>query len=291
MTKQRRQKSLQELTIKDNFMFGAVMSDEANCKECLELILEKPIERITVCREKSILYHPGYKGVRLDVIAMDEKRTHYDVEMQVASKPALGKRSRYYHSQLDMEMLEAGESYNDLADAYVIFICDYDPFGKGLYRYSWKMGCRKVPGLELNEGRHTIILNTKGSNDDNVPAELVKFLKYVGANLEESTQDYEDPYVSKLQNSIANIKENRGMEAKYMLWKELLQDERKEGHEEGLKEGLNVTISIIIEMLSDLDTNIPDALRDTLQNIDNAELLKECSRKARNVATIEEFQE
>ena len=85
------------------------------------------------------------------------------------------------------------------------------------------------------------------------------------------------------------------MEAKYMLWKELLQDERKEGREEGLKEGLkeglNVTISIIIEMLSDIEAEIPDELRDALQDIDDAEILKECSRKARSVSTIEEFQE
>ena len=145
MTKQKRQKSLQELTIKDNFMFGAVMTDEANCKACLELVLGKPIEKLTVCREKSIIYHPDYKGVRLDVIAKDEAHTHYDVEMQVAAKPALGKRSRYYHSQLDMEMLESGRDYRELASVYVIFICDYDPFGEGYYRYDFKMNCKQNP--------------------------------------------------------------------------------------------------------------------------------------------------
>ena len=122
MSKQK--KKLKDLTIKDNFMFGAVMIDEENCKACLELALEIPIEKVTVCLEKSIIYHPEYKGVRLDVIAKDEKHTHYDVEMQVAVKPALGKRARYYHSQLDMEMLETGGEYGELADAYVIFICD-----------------------------------------------------------------------------------------------------------------------------------------------------------------------
>lgn len=48
-----RKKSLQELTIKDNFMFGAVMLDPENCKGILERVLEIEIERVEVSREKS----------------------------------------------------------------------------------------------------------------------------------------------------------------------------------------------------------------------------------------------
>ena len=60
-----RTKRLKELTIKDNFMFGAVMVDEDNCKGLLERVLEIPIDRVDVSKEKSIVYHPEYKGVRL----------------------------------------------------------------------------------------------------------------------------------------------------------------------------------------------------------------------------------
>ena len=84
-----RTKRLKELTIKDNFMFGAVMMDEDNCKGLLERVLEIPIDRVDVSKEKSIVYHPEYKGVRLDVYAKDEKQTRYNVEMQVERKPLL----------------------------------------------------------------------------------------------------------------------------------------------------------------------------------------------------------
>ena len=60
-----RTKRLKELTIKDNFMFGAVMMDEDNCKGLLERVLEILIDRVDVSKEKSIVYHPEYKGVRL----------------------------------------------------------------------------------------------------------------------------------------------------------------------------------------------------------------------------------
>lgn len=103
----KRKKTLQELTIKNNFMFGAVMCDENICRKFLEMTLEIPIERVEVSIEKSIVYHPQYKGVRLDVYAKDENNTHYNVEMQAVKEEALLKRARYYHSQIDMELLVA----------------------------------------------------------------------------------------------------------------------------------------------------------------------------------------
>lgn len=143
-----RTKRLKELTIKDNFMFGAVMMDEDNCKGLLERVLEIQIDRVDVSKEKSIVYHPEYKGVRLDVYAKDEKQTRYNVEMQVERKPALGKRSRYYQSQMDMEMLLTGEDYTELPNIYVIFIhlektSIVIPFGqrvRNLKMWIWKMG-------------------------------------------------------------------------------------------------------------------------------------------------------
>lgn len=56
-------------------MFGAAMMEEENCRRFLELELGFLIERVEVSREKSIVYHPEYKGVRLDVYAKDEKNT------------------------------------------------------------------------------------------------------------------------------------------------------------------------------------------------------------------------
>ena len=53
-----RTKRLKELTIKDNFMFGAVMMDEDNCKGLLERVLEIQIDRVDVSKEKSIVYLP-----------------------------------------------------------------------------------------------------------------------------------------------------------------------------------------------------------------------------------------
>lgn len=133
-----KRKTLKELTIKNNFMFGAVMCDEGNCKEFLEMVLQIPIERVEISKEKSIIYHPEYKGVRLDIFAKDENHTHYNIEMQAIKQTAIGKRARYYHSQIDMELLLSGEEYEKLSDSYEIFVCDFDPFGAKKYCYTFE---------------------------------------------------------------------------------------------------------------------------------------------------------
>lgn len=79
----RNRKKLQELTIKDNFLFAAVMMQEDICRSFLEMALGFAIERVEISYEKSIVYHPEYKGIRLDVFAKDENHIHYNVEMQV----------------------------------------------------------------------------------------------------------------------------------------------------------------------------------------------------------------
>ena len=68
------------------------------------MVLGINIKEISISYEKCLIYNPEYKGVRLDVYANDENNTRYDIEMQVAEQE-LGKRIRYYHSQMDMDLL------------------------------------------------------------------------------------------------------------------------------------------------------------------------------------------
>ena len=298
-------KTFKELTIKDNFMFGAVMCKEDNCRRLLELILDVPIARVEVSKEKSIIYHPEYKGVRLDVYAKDEKNTHFNVEMQAVPKEALGKRARYYHSQIDMEMLVSGAEYPELANSYVIFICDFDPFGWGKYRYTFRNLCLEEDMAEIDDGCETLFLNTKGMNDRDVPLALKRFLEYVGADLPSSTADFGDEFVAQLQKAVKNVKESRRMEGRYMLTELLMQDERRagriegheagriEGHEAGRIEGhesgkLEARKDSILEQLSEIG-NVPDALIERIKGETDMDRLRFWTRLVIRVDSVEQF--
>ncbi|MBR1854960.1 MAG: Rpn family recombination-promoting nuclease/putative transposase [Lachnospiraceae bacterium] len=236
-------KTLQEQTIRDNYLFAAAMMDGngENSRAFLSCLLGKEIRRVEISYEKSIVYHPEQKGIRLDVYCADETNTRYNVEMQVIGRKIL-KRARYYHSQIDMELLLAGMEYEELPDSFVIFICDFDPFGGRKYRYTTRTRLEEMPDEAYDDGVHTIFLSTKGENGSEVPKELKAFLKFVGAGLEASEADYESDLVRQFQRSIRKIKADREMRSKYMLFEEMMRDEYKAGKAEGRADYLSELI-------------------------------------------------
>ena len=184
-------KTLEELVFHDDFMFAAVMMDAENCRCFLERVLEIQIERVEISAEHGFFFNPECKSIRMDVFAKDENRTHYDIEMQLVKKDSLEKRSRYYHSQMDVEMLEKGKGYSELPDAYVIFVCNFDPLGEKKCRYTIRKYCEET-GKTFTDGVCTVFLNTKGENRDEVPKELAALLDFVKADLAGIEADYED---------------------------------------------------------------------------------------------------
>ena len=293
----RQRKTLRELTIKDNFMFAAVMLEPENAKGLLELALGIQVDHVEVSYEKSIVYNPEYKGVRLDVFLKDEAGTHFNVEMQAASQK-LEKRSRYYHNQIDMEMLVSGADYETLPDNYVLFICDYDPLGLRKYKYTVRHTLEEDGTYEYRDGSHTVFLSTVGTNEEDVPEALVKFLRYVAAEPEASDDDYGDSFVTQLQNSVKKIKVSRDMEGRYMIFEEMMKNEYKMGHEDGLKEGMEIgkingkiegKIEAIINILS-LRFEVSDELSKKLHGLSDENATLNLLIVATKVDSIDEFE-
>lgn len=240
-------RKFKDLTIRDAFMFAAVMSDPEICRRVLELALGIPISEVRIQTEKTMAYHSEYHGVRLDVYADDAEKRRFNVEMQVTLQKFLPKRSRYYHDQIDMDALLAGDSYENLPDTYVIFICDFDPFGDGLYRYSTGTYCRETGNL-VNDGVETIYLNAHGKNRNDIPEELLQFLDYVKNTGRKEGVSTIDPFVRHLQDTIDKIKLNRGMEERYMLLEEMMRNEKREGKQECLLALLESKFSVSAEL-------------------------------------------
>lgn len=275
-------KPLQKLRLKDNFMFCAVMSDPDNCKPFLERVLGKTIGRLVVDKEKCLIYNPRYKSVRLDVYARDDDNVHYNVEMQVVKPADLLKRSRYYHSQIDMELLAAGTEYEKLPECFVIFVCDFDPFGYGKYCYFMQPYCKET-GEPVNTGSFTIFLSTCGKNRDEVPKELADLLEYIHFEETRALQENEDAYIRQLQDSIARIKNSREMGGRYMLFSEMLKEERNEGRRETQKK-------YILELISSKGV-LSDALRQRIEAEEDTDILEMWFREALCAATVEEIEE
>ena len=278
---EKRRKTLQELTFKDNFLFAAVMLDEENAKGVVERALGIRVDHVEVSYEKSIVYNPEYKGIRLDVYLKDDKNRHFNVEMQVANTEIF-KRSRYYHSQIDMELLSTGIDYEQLPESYVIFICDFDPIGLGKYKYTRRQVIEEDLTYNYDDGSYTVFLSTVGTNEGEVSQDLVKFLKYVGAELEESNEDYSDEFVKRLQKSVEKIKFDKEIGRRYMLFEELMKEEYNAGRVDSAR-------NIIIELLSET-APVSVNLKDRISSIKEYEDIMQLTVKAAKADSLETFE-
>lgn len=168
------------LTFANDFVFGAVLRTDLDlCRRFLEVILDEPIERVELLETQRVI-DPAYgaKSIRLDAYVADGSGIVYDIEMQRTNAYYLPKRSRYYQSLIDAEQLDKGAGYNDLPDTFVIFICNFDPFGEGLRRYTFRQTCQESASVDAWDGTTRLFLNSAGTRGE-VSDELAKLLLYI----------------------------------------------------------------------------------------------------------------
>ena len=200
-------KPWEELTIRDDYMFKLIMRRKRICKKLLERTLRMKIREIRYLEtEKSMKTQYSSKGVRLDVYVRDEKETVYNIEMQVRrlEGDALFKRTRYYQSMLDADLLAAGSDYDDLNKTIIIFICPFDPFDESRYIYTFENLCLENKDLRLKDGATKIFLNTKGVIGD-VDSEIIAFLQYVDGVVSDNSLVQECTCQQKLDTKISKI--------------------------------------------------------------------------------------
>lgn len=125
-----RQEDWESLGLSNDFLFGKVMSNPKLCIQLLERIFpELEIERIEYPElQKTIKEDVDARSVRLDVYVKDSEEKVYDIEMQTTNNGELPKRSRYYQGMIDLQLINRGESYRELNQSYIIFICMEDIF-------------------------------------------------------------------------------------------------------------------------------------------------------------------
>ena len=241
-------KKFEELNLKDAFLFGAALQNPETCRLVLELILDRPVEKVNVRTEHALLYSSDFRSVRLDVYAdacaENGLQVGYDLEMQNEGKHLLPKRARFYQAEIDAGALRPGEDTELLKPSYVIFICTFDPFDKNAYRYTFEERCLEW-GFPLGDGTCKIFLNTKGTNEGDVPEALVEFLRYVEQSDDVCASGLKDERVHKLHGQIKALKKSREWRGQYMKFEELLKESEKKGKAAGEAEMLDLITKMI----------------------------------------------
>ncbi len=227
-------RTIQDLNLCDDFLFHEVMKDEDLTITLLERVLgwEGKIKKLVYLEgEKTIKESYSGKSVRLDVYVEDESLVVYNVEIQQKHSKTIGKRSRKYQSSMDMRLLKKGQDYDKLNKQYIIFICCFDPFGKGLHRYTFSNLCHEDRILSLEDETQKIFLNTRGTADDADP-QLREFLEFIEDSTRERAEKTGDPFLLSLAERIEQIKEDEEIGGCFMTFEEKLQEVQKETSEE-----------------------------------------------------------
>ena len=201
-------KQFESLNFKDDFMFGAVMSDIGIAKKVLAVILAEEIPDIEHCElQKTVENDFISHGVRYDVYVKTTDGTKvYDIEMQTVNSDDLPKRSRYYQASSDMDFLNKGHMYRDLPENYVIFICEFDLFDKGNAIYKFENYCVEED-VYLSDKTFKLFLNTNGKTPRK---ELQSLMTYIRDN------QPSDHLTSEIQNKVIDARHSGKLYSSYI---------------------------------------------------------------------------
>jgi len=193
----------ENLKISNNFIFSKVMRNPELCKEVLERLLDVAIDHIEYPKDSKIM--------RLDVYLNDGKKTVNYVVLQVTSSGTsvqLSQKARYFQKAIDLEAIAQGIYYDELPDSFVIFICTFDIFGQGLWKYTFQSACKENDVL-LDDGAVIAFFNTSGTKGS-ISKNTENLLKFIEGNI------VEDGFTKKLEQEVQNIKEDKECKAEYM---------------------------------------------------------------------------
>lgn len=301
--------SFQKLNLTNAYLFAAAMQDEEICKNVLEITLNRKISKVKAHAEHAVFLNSEFRSVRFDVYASGEDEVSYDVEMQNENTRNLPKRCRYYQSELDMSALKPGEDYNALKPSYIIFICTFDPFGKGRYRYVFEEYCKDAD-IVLGDETQKIFFNTNGTDNENVTPELRQFFAYLKNSTEEVANMQNDERIQKIHERVKYIKRNRELEAGYMTMEEYIHEEagrRAKKMAQSMAQDMAQNMaqdiaqniaqdmassrlaSAVLSLLADFGT-ISEELKSKIENEKDADKLASWLKLAARSETIEEFQ-
>lgn len=109
------------------------------------------------------------------------------------------------------------------------------------------------------------------------------FHRFVTADLEESEGDFQDELVKQFQETSRNVKTDRKMGERYMIFEEMLREEKQEGRIEATQEA-------VLELLEDLG-ELPNGIRDRIAGLENLEDLKALHKIAARTDSLQTFAE
>ncbi len=223
--------------ITNDYLFSLVMKDIDLCTQLLKVILPeiKGLKVKEVEAQRVLESGLVFRGIRLDIYAIDVKGVAYNIEIQVNDYDDLPKRIRLYQSVMDATALEKGAVFKDLPKSYVIFICMFDFFKAGLAKYTFKTYCTENKEIAFGDELTRVVINANGIAEND--KELQDFIDFVAGKTVTG-----DRFVSEIEQKMELVKEDARARKGFLMHNiQLMSDNRAlylEGIEQGMERGI-----------------------------------------------------
>lgn len=241
-----------EVDISNDLMFMLVMSDKKRCKRLLNILLGIKVKRFKrIVTQKTLVHNIKNKGIRLD-ICVETADAIYDIEMQTinSGRAELGKRVRYYQSEIDGNDLRKGKHYRMLRKSVIIFICTFDPFGRNLFKYTFSNLCHEDHSIDLKDDALKVFFYVNGDMANATPSQR-RFAAYVRG------EAAKDTFTKDIHEAVERYRGNGEQEAVYMSLEQMLMDRADDARREEKKLTL---INVIKNMMKNLDCTAEKAM-------------------------------
>ena len=189
------------------------------------------------------------------------------LEMQNKKHCNIEKRTRYYQSMLDVDMLAKGASIKDLKESFIIFICQKDPFNLGEACYKTKTVFENHPDKIFDDNTHRIFYNASAYTKESDP-ELYAFLQFISTNVPE------DDFTDEIFDLVEQNKIDEQFRSEYMRCNlpdaDIMEDGIAIGKEEGRSEAkLEAARNMLLKQVGTIDqiAEITNLSLETIQQL------------------------
>lgn len=193
----------------------------------LRILTGKPGITLVSVKTQYVISKVTSHGARLDVLAEDAEKTLYHLEIEGADVTDHARRTRFYGSLTDGEVLRKGKDYSELPERYIFYISRKDIWKGGCTVYEEEKRFRKS-GQVYTDGAHLIYVNTEIDDRSRI-AKLMKYFK---------TADPFDDSEGELSKQVRFLKtEEGGIEIMCEIMERIREEGKIEGRREGIREG------------------------------------------------------
>lgn len=269
----KKKKRVAEYHLTSDLFAGKVFEDLKASQELCRILLQNDKLVLRSVKTQYVIRNLKKHSVELDILAEDVDRNFINIEIQMYQENAPFRRSRYYLSSIDTEILEKGKPYQSLPDVTIIYLTKNDFIGdkRGCYDI-----CRKLNGqdvtMRLENGLHEKYYNLEYPTDDMRVNELLRYFRH-------SDPFYETENFPEIVEQVRFFKIK---EEGVTIMCEIADRIRREGKIEG-------KIEDILELLRDLG-KVPERLIELISREENTEQLSKWLKYAAKATSLAEFE-